>query len=343
MSRTTGRRGFLKGASAFASVLVAGRWGTAGAAQIFKSPHGKALAGVFPIGWTPCTPDNRLDLQRMVAQCEFVNKGKVAGIAWPQNASGWQTLSSEEWHSGADALLSVKGKSAVILGVQTVGFDTNKSVEYAKYAGAKGADAIISLTPPGASDEEIIAYFKALSTASQLPMMVQAVGDVSVDTLVALSKALPTLMAVKDEAGDPLQRWPNLRERVDGKLEDFSGAGGHTFFAEMEEGFLGTCPYVGLSDVLQRSFDLHQAGKKTESYDAFGSFLAFDSLPHANDYVLVARGVFPEDAIMRSNPPAERAASAAPARRGPRSPITEAEKEEIRLALHTYLKRYLVA
>jgi hypothetical protein len=343
MSSTTGRRGFLKGASAFASVLVAGRWGTASAAQIFKSPHGKALAGVFPIGWTPCTPDNRLDLQRMVAQCEFVNKGKVAGIAWPQNASGWQSLSSEEWHSGADALLSVKGKSAIVLGVQTVGFDTNKSVDYAKYAGAKGADAIISLTPPGASDEEIIAYFKALSAASQLPMMVQAVGDVSVDTLVALSKALPTLMAVKDEAGDPLQRWPNLRERVDGKLEDFSGAGGHTFFAEMEEGFLGTCPYVGLSDVLQRSFDLHQAGKKTESYDAFGSFLAFDSLPHANDYVLVARGVFPEDAIMRSNPPAERAASAAPARRGPRSPITEAEKEEIRLALHTYLKRYLVA
>lgn len=343
MSSTTGRRGFLKGASAFASVLVAGRWGTLSAAQIFKSPHGKALAGVFPIGWTPCTPDNRLDLQRMVAQCEFVNKGKVAGIAWPQNASGWQSLSSEEWHSGADALLSVKGKSAIVLGVQTVGFDTSKSVEYAKYAGAKGADAIISLTPPGASDEEIIAYFKALSSASQLPMMVQAVGDVSVDTLVALSKALPSLMAVKDEAGDPLQRWPSLRERVDGKLEDFSGAGGHTFFAEMEEGFLGTCPYVGLSDVLQRSFELHQAGKKTEAYDAFGSFLAFESLPHANEYVLVARGVFPEDAIMRSNPPAERAAAPAPARRGPRSPITEAEKEEIRLALRTYLKRYLVA
>jgi hypothetical protein len=46
---------------------------------------------------------------------------------------------------------------------------------------------------------------------------------------------------------------------------------------------------------------------------------------------------------MRSNPPAERAAAPAPARRGPRSPITEAEKEEIRLALRTYLKRYLVA
>jgi 4-hydroxy-tetrahydrodipicolinate synthase len=340
MSIATNRRTFLTAAGALAGAVAVGGIGVASASAISKSPNGKPLAGVFPIGWSPCTPDNKLDLDAMVAQQKFLNRGKVAGIAWPQNASAWQTLSYEEWHAGADALLSVKGHAAVVLGVQTVGFDLDKSIEYAKYARSKGADAIISLTPPGASDADIIAYFKALSDAASLPLLVQAVGDVSIDTLVALSKAVPTLVAVKDEAGDPLQRAPELLSRTGGTLEDFSGAGGHTFFAEMEEGFLGTCPYVGLSDVLQRSFELYQAGKKREAYDVFGRFLAFDSLPHANEYVCIARGVFAEGEIMRVNPPPP---NAPVARRRPEGKITDAQKAEIRLALDTYVKPYLVA
>jgi dihydrodipicolinate synthase/N-acetylneuraminate lyase len=341
MSIPTNRRRFLQVAGAVAGAIAVGGIEVANATAIRKSPNGKPLAGVFPIGWSPCKADNKLDLDAMVAQQQFLNRGKVAGIAWPQNASAWQTLSSDEWHAGADALLSVKGKSAVVLGVQSVGFDLAKSTQYAKYAGSKGADAIISLTPPGASDDDVIAYFKALSSASNLPMLVQAVGDVSVDTLVALYKAVPTLVAVKDEAGDPLQRAPDLISRTGGTLEDFSGAGGHTFFAEMEEGFLGTCPYVGLSDVLQRCFDLYQAGKKRDAYDVFGRFLAFDSIPHANEYVCIARGVFPEGEIMRVNPPP--AGGAPMARRRPEGKITDAQKAEIRLALDTYVKPYLVA
>jgi 4-hydroxy-tetrahydrodipicolinate synthase len=339
MAIDTRRREILKRAAILGGGLALGALGQAGAATIAQSPNGKPLAGVFPIGWTPCTPDNKIDFDAMAAQMRFLDRGKVAGIAWPQNASAWETISQQEWHDGADALTSARGKSAVILGVQTLGFNTAKSADYAKAAKAKGADAIISLTPPGASDEDAIAYFKALSDASSLPIMVQAVGNVSVDTLVALSKAVPTIVAVKDESGDPLQRSTSLLERTGGKLEDFSGAGGHTFFPEMELGFLGTCPYAGLADVLQQCFNLYQAGKKREAYDAFGRFLAFDSLPHANEYVMKARGVFAEDGIMRVNPPAP---DAPPIRRRGGA-ITEAQKAEIRLALGSYLKPYLLA
>jgi dihydrodipicolinate synthase/N-acetylneuraminate lyase len=339
MQSMTGRRHFIKGASALAGALTVGGFGVVDAAEIHKSPHGRPLAGVFPIGWTPCTPDNKLDLQAMVAQQRFLNRGKVAGMAWPQNASGWQTLSAEEWHAGADALLSVKGKTAVVLGVQTAGFNLAESVQYARYAHAKGADGIISLTPTDASDDAIISYFKALSAACDLPVMVQAVGDVSIDTVVALAQAVPAIVAVKDEAGDPLQRAPMIQARTDGKLEDFSGAGGYTFFPELEEGFLGTCPYVGTADVLQRCFDLYRAGKKRDAYLAFGAFLAFGAIPHSNEYVLVARGVFPEEDIMRANPPPPDA----PRRRGQRGAITAQDKATIRRALDDYLKPYLVA
>jgi len=332
------RRKFLQATGAsFGLLAVAGQG--AMAAPLAKSPNGKSLAGVFPIGWTPCKPDNKFDPDAMVKQQQFLNRGKVAGMAWPQNASGWQSLTPEEWHAGAEALASVKGDTALVLGVQTVGFNTANSQAYAKKAKSLNADAIISLTPAG-SDAEIIAYFKALSDACGLPIMVQAVGDVSIDTLVTLATAVPGIVAVKDEAGDPLERAPGLLQRTGGKLEDFSGGGGMSFFPELELGFLGTCPYTGLADVLQACFNAYRAGRKRDAYDSFGRFLAFNALPHANEYVMKARGVFADDAVMRSNP-----TSGAPAGGGRRrgGQITEAHKAEIRTALDTYLKPFLVA
>ena len=148
-------------------------------------------------------------------------------------------------------------------------------------------------------------------------------------------------MSVKDESGDPLERAPELLQKTGGRIEDFSGGGGMTFFAELELGFLGTCPYTGLADVLQTCFNSYRAGRKREAYDMFGRFLAFNSLPHANEYVMKARGIFAEDAIMRVNPPVPGQPAGGGRRRG--GAITEAHKAQIRLALSTYLKPHLVA
>lgn len=333
------RRKVLKSALGAAGALALGSTSAFAAnAKIARSPNGKSLAGVFPIGWTPCKPDNSLDLDAMVREQQFLNRGKVAGMAWPQNASGWQSLSSQEWNAGAEALASVKGDTALVLGVQTEGFNIANSQTYANKAKSLNVDAIISLVPPASSDADIIAYFKALADASGLPMMVQATGTVSVDTLVALAGAIPAIVAVKDEAGDPLERAPSLLAKTGGRLEDFSGGGGMTFFPELELGFLGTCPYTGLADVLQACFNAYEDGKKREAYDIFGRFLAFNALPHANEYVMKARGVFNEDAVMRTNP-----GMASGGGRRRLGPITEAQKAEIRTALDTYLKPFLVA
>ena len=53
---------------------------------------------------------------------------------------------------------------------------------------------------------------------------------------------------------------------------------------------------------------------------------------------MIARGVFPEDAVMRVNPPPK----GKPARPAPK-PISDFEKAEIRRALNDYLKPVLVA
>src|ERR1700722_13975672 len=131
----TNRRRFLQTTLGAAGLLaVGGNPVFAAVGTLARSPNGKSLAGVFPIGWTPCKPDNTFDPDAMVRQQEFLNRGKVAGMAWPQNASGWQSLSAIEWNAGAEALASVKGNTALVLGVQTEGFNVTNSQAYAKKA-----------------------------------------------------------------------------------------------------------------------------------------------------------------------------------------------------------------
>src|ERR1700756_2760626 len=84
------RRTFLQGAGASLSVLaLAGQGAVTGVmaatGAVIKSPNGKALAGVFPIGWTPCKPDNSFDADAMVRQQQFLNRGKGAGVGGRRN------------------------------------------------------------------------------------------------------------------------------------------------------------------------------------------------------------------------------------------------------------------
>src|SRR5215210_5195764 len=81
----------------------------------------KPMRGLFPIGFTPGTPDNKLDLDGMAAQVKFCNRGGVHGFIWPQNASGWTNLSDAERMEGNEAILSAGkgGKTAMVIGVQS--------------------------------------------------------------------------------------------------------------------------------------------------------------------------------------------------------------------------------
>src|SRR5690242_11858824 len=69
-------------------------------------PAKKRLAGVFPIAFTPVGAENKVHLEGLAAQVNFCRRGGVHGLAWPQIASGWTTLSEQERLEGAEALIS---------------------------------------------------------------------------------------------------------------------------------------------------------------------------------------------------------------------------------------------
>jgi dihydrodipicolinate synthase/N-acetylneuraminate lyase len=320
------------------------------------TPSGKPLRGLFPIMETPFTPDNKLDTDLLAEEVRFCNRGRLGGMIWPVFASSWSTLSDAERIQGAETILAAGqgGKSAIAIAVQNMAWDTATSVRYAKHAADHGADAIVAIPPNNGwnvSDQAVIDYYKAIGGATDLPLIVQTRGTISVDLMVQLFQQVPTMKATKDEVGDPLKRIAELRQRTDNKLAVWAAGGGtgNLLMQELPLGFAGLCPTPQFADLLQQVMELYWAGKKGEAFDMFGRVQGFAALPGATEYMMVARGVFKETTKSRPQPMEPEARPAGGGRRGGGAggeragPLSHADKEFIRNAMDEYLKPYMRA
>jgi len=337
----SGRRAFLQTLGGGALSLALSNRG--------ESAETKPMRGVFPIGQTPFTPSDKLDLDCLQAETKFCNRYKVHGFAWPQIASGWTSLSEQERLDGAEAILAAAkgGKTSIVIGVQTQGSDVDKPVMYAKHAAKNGADAIISLPPEKADDKGMIEYYKTIGGATELPLIVQSQGNMSVDLIVEMFKQIPNMKCVKDEAGNPLARVTQIRERTNDKLAVFSGNGVRTMIDEMRLGFSGHCPTTVLSDFYAAAFDLWHADKHREDFDMFGRLQAFNTIVGASGYLMAMRGIFKEDTKSRPTPGMGGGDAGGGGGRGGRGggrgagPLDEATKQAVRDAWNEYMKPHL--
>jgi 4-hydroxy-tetrahydrodipicolinate synthase len=304
------RREFMQAASVAAlgaAAMMAP--GIATASSAMKSGS-KPWRGLFPVAQTPFTPDNKLDFECLAAEVKFCNLNRVPGLMWPLNASGWMNLTEKERMDGAESITAAAkgGKTAVVIGVQALGGDRNAAIRYAQHAAKCGADGLISL-PPGAladkaaekvSDQAVLDYYKALGAATDLPLMIQSYGDMSVEFIVEIYQQVPTLIGVKDETtGSPLPRIPEFRKRTDSKFVVMAAHNCIQMLDELRAGFDGYVPIITYADLLQIVFELWNAGKQKEAFEVFGRVQAFQTIRGATQYLLTARGVFKETTIVR--------------------------------------------
>ena len=339
------RREFIQSAGAAALGAAALLAPKAALASGTMKSGSKPWRGLFPIAQTPFTADDKLDLDCLVAEVNFCNRGGIPGLLWPQGSSGWTTLSEKERLDGAEAMLAAgkDGKTALIIGVQPLDGDVNTAIRYAKHAAKHGADGLVSL-PPGFDNgqpqktltpQEHLDYYKAVGAATDLPLMVQSHGDMSVDLIVMLYEQVPTLKAVKDETGDVLARLPEFRKRTDGKFIVMNADGANLMLNGMTLGFEGYIPKTGLADISQAAFELWNAGHHKEAFDMFGRVQAFQTVPGVMQYALTARGVFKETTTVRD---AKRIFGANGV-----APKDDAQRRFIRESLKEFLGPYLRA
>jgi len=190
------RRRFLQSAGALAfGASFLRTAGTAAAADVegahLTTPSGKPLRGLYPIMETPFTPDDKLDHDALAAEVAFCNRGRLGGMIWPVFASSWSTLSDAERTDGAETILAAGkgGSAAIAIAVQNRAWDTATSIRYAQHAAAHGADAIVSIPPNNGwkvSDQTVLDYYQAIGKATDLPLIVQTRGTISVDLMIRL-------------------------------------------------------------------------------------------------------------------------------------------------------------
>jgi len=339
------RRAFLQLLGIGALGLAAPGWKILAAEESGSKP----LRGIFPVAQTPFTESNKLDLDALIEEVRFIDRGGVHGFVWPQMASEWITLSEAERLEGSEAIASTgkKLRPAIVIGVQAP--NTSTAIKYAKHAERVGADAIISLPPSETSDPKTdLEYYKAVGAATQLPMFVQAVGNMNVDLLMDMYKAIPTFRYVKDEAGSPLMSVGPLRERSSDQLKVFSGSHGRDLIDEMRRGFTGCMPAAPFADLYAQTWDLWHAGKHDEAMamHARTLLLLTEMLSHGPEsvkYVLCLRGVFKTYGLRtRQSPGFSSAAKLAAGSDQTEAYLDEEGKQALRDTLN-YLKPYLKA
>lgn len=313
------------------------------AGALLASAGSRALAagtrpfrGIFPIGSTPVDAANKIKFDELANQVTFLRKTRVPGIAWPQLASGWSVLTPQERFTGAEALVSAAkgGATAVVIGVQSK--ELPEAIKYAEHAARIGADGVICIPPPGVEDPQaLLNFYQQVGRATSLPFFVQAIGSMSVDLIVKMAESIPTMKYIKDEAGEPVRDGPELIRRTGGKLTLFSGRGGGTLISEMERGFQGSCPYVGLADGYQGAFDAWHAGDHQRAFQIFAAMQAANTmLDQSSPSIFIARNIFRPGTTLRTIPPEH-----------PRPPryVAAQTPDEVRRVLDTYLRPYLRA
>ncbi len=257
----------------------------------------KPLRGIFPIAQTPFTEADKLDVEALVEQLRFIDRGGAHGFVWPQLASEWSSLTEAERLRGAEALLSAgrKLRPAIVIGVQ--GASVQDAVRFAQHAEKLGADAVISLPPAKADAAAEVAYYQEIGKTTALPLFVQAVGDMSVAAILEMYRRTPTLRYVKDEAGQPLLRMGPLLKGSGGELKIFTGSHGRTLIDEMIRGSSGSMPAASFADLYAAAWDLWHQDKRREAADMFGraSILIGEVGAYGIEslkYILYLRGVF---------------------------------------------------
>lgn len=287
------RRDFLAAAAAGSTL-----WSrAAGAAPASR------LQGVFPIMQTPFTDAGALDLATLAREAQFLHRIGVQGMTWPQLASEYATLTYDERIAGAETIVrTLKGldsptRPAVVIGVQ--GPDVDAAVKYARHADAIGPDAIIAIPLDGGRDDaRQMEYYTAIGKTSRLPLIVQALGQMSVDLILWMAKHIPTLRYVKDEAGVTLARLTEYRRREQILDGVFTGRHGPTFLDDLARGAVGNMPAAGFADLYVAAWTAWTGGKRDEAMEAFSRalLLIMDAQAYGVPglkYILQLRGVFP--------------------------------------------------
>ena len=241
----------------------------------------QTMRGIFPVLQTPLDANGELDEASFRREVAFAIEAGAHGLVYPVLASEFQFLSDRERRRMvAIAVGEAAGQIPVVVGV--AGPCAAVAVEHASHAAQVGADAVIALPPyiAQASQEEILAYYRAIAQAAERPVFVQhSHPGMAPPFLVRLLREVEHIRYIKEETPPSAH---NISAVLDAVGEEcwgvFGGALGRWMISEMRRGACGFMPATETTDVYVQIWDAFQSGDEAEARRIFSRLLPLINL-----------------------------------------------------------------
>ena len=164
------------------------------------------FSGSIPALVTPFR-DGALDMQAFARLVDWQIKEGTSALVPCGTTGESPTLSFDEHYRIIDACIeAAAGRVPVIAGCGSN--DTATAIRHMRHAQAAGASAALIVAPyyNRPTQEGMLAHFRALADASDLPIVVynvpgRSVADINAETMCKLAE-IPTVVATKDASGD---------------------------------------------------------------------------------------------------------------------------------------------
>lgn len=266
----------------------------------------KKWFGSFAIPMTPFDDNDRVDEDVLAAEIEFLCESEVGCIVSPVMVSEFRSLSEDERRTLIRVPVEVSAGRVPVVGSCSA-VNTPLAVSYAEYAQKVGADMVVAMPPYIRPPDypAMKAYYQAISDAIDIPIMIQnaSVAAVSLDQVCELCTEIEHVSWIKEEVPFEPRRIADLVRRNCEHLKGVVGGGGGRYsITEWQRGALGTVHACQYADVVQKVWDLLDAGEMAEAEDLFDKLLpgivieGFFGMTYAKE-VMIRRGVFKNNRV----------------------------------------------
>ena len=264
-----------------------------------------SLSGVVPIIPTPFTEAEEIDEQALCNLIDFAIDGGIETVCLPAYASEFYKLTDEEkLYVVKIAVDYAAGRIKIV--AQSNNPSLRGAIKLARENVKAGADVVSLAVPrifslPEDSLKEYLGEF--LQSIPDTPVLIQDFNpggaSISVNFIEALMNEHPNFKYLKLEEPLCAPKFEEIIERTKGNIGLFEGWGGLYMLELIPLGIAGVMPGLGVSDILQKVFDLRRNGEHAKAFSIFERVMPqiFFSLQnmelfhYAEKELLMARGI----------------------------------------------------
>ena len=285
------------------------------------------MRGMFPILVTPFDEHSRIDVDSLQSLVEFLVGAGVHGIGVALGSEVFKFTEEERRLVTRTVVAQARGRVPVV--INSGGGGTEQTLHYSALAQDDGADALMIMPPSfmPAGGDQIRAFFKAISDASEIPIFIQDTDRAHVSANLALQIAGESerVRYIKVESHPTTTMVAETAGVAGDTLTVFGGAGGNYFIEEMRRGSVGTMPSCSHPEAFVEVWNRFQAGDERGAQQVFYrrilpinriSAQGWGAFYHVHKEILRQRGVI-RTAVVR----------------GPVAPLDELTRRELQAVI----------